>query len=144
MAGGISLTDFLALLRVKKCLQKDCDTAFQYNLTCNKQLRMMGLNSIFLSCFFCDLIFCNQSVVKWIEHFANEADMIQVLWFDSRSDQTKDYKNWYSQSPCFTLSNKRDNVKPSPCVVDWWAGGSLTRRPKGPYAVSWPRCNLVD
>ena len=26
-----------------------------------------------------------------------------------------------------------------PCVVDRWAGGSLTRRPKGPFAVSWPR-----
>ena len=24
-------------------------------------------------------------------------------------------------------------------VVDRWAGGSLTRRPKGPFAVSWPR-----
>ena len=30
-------------------------------------------------------------------------------------------------------------VKPPPCVVDRWAGGSLTRRPKGPFAVSWPR-----
>ena len=30
-------------------------------------------------------------------------------------------------------------MKPLPCVVDRWAGGSLTRRPKGPFAVSWPR-----
>ena len=30
-------------------------------------------------------------------------------------------------------------MKPPPCVVDRWAGGSLTRRPKGPFAVSWPR-----
>ena len=22
---------------------------------------------------------------------------------------------------------------------DWWAGGSLTRRPKGPFAVFWQR-----
>ena len=30
-------------------------------------------------------------------------------------------------------------MKPPLCVVDRWAGGSLTRRPKGPFAVSWPR-----
>ena len=30
-------------------------------------------------------------------------------------------------------------MKPPPCVVDRWAGGSLTRRPKSPFAVSWPR-----
>ena len=30
-------------------------------------------------------------------------------------------------------------MSPPPCVVDRWAGGSLTRRPKGPFAVSWPR-----
>ena len=24
-------------------------------------------------------------------------------------------------------------------MVDRWAGGSLTQRPKGPFAVSWPR-----
>ena len=29
---------------------------------------------------------------------------------------TKDYKNWYSQLPCLTFSNKRDSVKPPPCV----------------------------
>ena len=34
---------------------------------------------------------------------------------------------------------KRDSVKPLSSVVDKWAGGSLTRRPKGPFAVSWPR-----
>ena len=30
-------------------------------------------------------------------------------------------------------------MKPSPCVADRWAGGSLTRRPKGCFAVSWTR-----
>ena len=30
-------------------------------------------------------------------------------------------------------------MKPPPCVVDMWAGGSLTRRSKGTFAVSWPR-----
>ena len=40
---------------------------------------------------------------------------------------------------CLTFSIKRDSVKPPPCVVDRSAGGSLTRRPKGPFAVSWPR-----
>ena len=30
-------------------------------------------------------------------------------------------------------------MKPPPSVVDRLAGGSLTRRPKGPFAVSWPR-----
>ena len=30
-------------------------------------------------------------------------------------------------------------MKPPRCVVDRWAGGSLTRRPKGPFDVSWPR-----
>ena len=24
-------------------------------------------------------------------------------------------------------------------VLDRWAGGSLTRRPKGPFAVTWPK-----
>ena len=43
------------------------------------------------------------------------------------------------QLPCLTFSIKRDNVKPSPCVVDRWVGGSLTRRQKDPFAVSWPR-----
>ena len=30
-------------------------------------------------------------------------------------------------------------MKPPSCVIDRWAGDSLTRRPKGPFAVSWPR-----
>ena len=30
-------------------------------------------------------------------------------------------------------------MKPPPCVVDVLAGGSLTRRPKGPFAVPWPK-----
>ena len=25
------------------------------------------------------------------------------------------------------------------CVVDKWAGGNLSLRPNGPFAVSWPR-----
>ena len=31
------------------------------------------------------------------------------------------------------------NVKPPPCVVDKWIGGSLNRRPRGLFAVSRPR-----
>ena len=42
------------------------------------------------------------------------------LSFDSRSGQTKHYKDLYSQLPCLTFSNKRDCVKPPPCVVDRW------------------------
>ena len=30
-------------------------------------------------------------------------------------------------------------MKPPPCVLDRWAGGSLTRRPKRPFDVSRPR-----
>ena len=30
-------------------------------------------------------------------------------------------------------------MKPPPCVADRWVGGSLTRRPKGSFAVSYPR-----
>ena len=30
-------------------------------------------------------------------------------------------------------------MKPPPCVVDRWAGGSFPRGPKGSFAVSWPR-----
>ena len=60
-----------------------------------------------------------------------------VDWFDSWSGQIKDYKTWYSQLSCLTFSNYRDSVEPPPCVVDRWAGGSLTRRPKSPFAVSW-------
>ena len=29
--------------------------------------------------------------------------------------------------------------EPPPCVVDRWADGSLTRRPKDPFVVSWSR-----
>ena len=39
------------------------------------------------------------------------------LGFDSRTGQTQNYKNWYSQFPCLTFSNYRDGVKPQPCVV---------------------------
>ena len=78
----------------------------------------------------------NRSVVEWIERLLLKR---YRLGFDSRSGQTKDYKNWYSQLSCLTFSIKRNSVKPPPCVVDRWAGGSLTRRPKGPFAVSWPR-----
>ena len=42
-----------------------------------------------------------------------------------------------------TVQQLCGSVKPSPCVVEKWAGGSLTRRPKGPLAVSWPR-QLVE
>ena len=45
---------------------------------------------------------------------------------------------WYSQLLCLLFSNQRDSVKPPTCVVDRWAGGSLTQRPKGLFAVSWP------
>ena len=34
---------------------------------------------------------------------------------------------------------KRDNVKPPPCLIDSWSDGSLTQRPKSPFALSWPR-----
>ena len=37
------------------------------------------------------------------------------------------------------LAIKRNNVKPWSCVVDKWARGSLTWRPKGLFAVSWPK-----
>ena len=33
---------------------------------------------------------------------------------------------------CLTFNNERNSVKPPSCVVDRWAGGSLTRRPKRP------------
>ena len=42
-----------------------------------------------------------------------------------------------------TFSNKRDSVKPPPCVVDRWAGGSLTRRQKVP-SLSPGQGNLVN
>ena len=48
----------------------------------------------------------------------------------------KDYKNWYLQLPCLTFSNQRDSAKPPSCVMDRWAGRSLSRKPKGPFAVS--------
>ena len=37
---------------------------------------------------------------------------------------------------CLTFGIERDSVKPPPCVVDRWAGGSLTREFR---AVSWPK-----
>ena len=51
----------------------------------------------------------------------------------------KTKKNWRSQLSCLTFSNKRDSVEPPSCVVDRWADGSLTRKAKGYFAVSWPR-----
>ena len=53
--------------------------------------------------------------------------------------KVKTKKNWYSQFSCLTFSIERDRVKPPPCVVDRWAGGSLTRKPKCPFAGSWQR-----
>ena len=38
------------------------------------------------------------------------------------------------------LAIKRDSVKTPQCVVDRWTKrGSLTRKSKGPFAVSWPK-----
>ena len=55
-------------------------------------------------------------------------------------DQVKsETKNWYSQLSCLTLSVKRDSAKHALCMVERWAGGSLTLRSKGPFAVSWSR-----
>ena len=51
---------------------------------------------------------------------------------------------WLStESVVFTASllvvqQSKGSVKPPTCVVDRWAGGSLTQRPKGLFAVSWP------
>ena len=53
--------------------------------------------------------------------------------------KTKDDNNWYSQLTCLMLSMKRDNMKLPPSVINSWAGGSLTPRPKGHFVVSWPR-----
>ena len=42
------------------------------------------------------------------------------------------------QFRCLTFSIERDSVKLLPCVADRWAGGSLTRKPKVPFAVFSP------
>ena len=39
---------------------------------------------------------------------------------------------------------KRDSVKPLPCVVDRWAGGSVTRRPKKVPLLFPGQGNLVN
>ena len=70
---------------------------------------------------------------RWIVKNSKEDEFI----LKNDSCITKNYKNWSSQLPCLTFSIKRDSVKPQPCVVDRWAGGSWTRRPKGPSAVPW-------
>ena len=57
--------------------------------------------------------------------------------------KTKDSKTWHSQLPCLTFSIERDSVKPPPCVVDRWAGGSLTRRPKVSFAL-FPSSNVSE
>ena len=77
----------------------------------------------------------NRSAVEWISvcYWSGR------LAFDTRSGQTKDYKNWYSQLSCLMFSIKKDSAKPPPCVANRWAGGSLTGRPKGPFTVSGPR-----
>ena len=41
--------------------------------------------------------------------------------------------------PAWRSAIKRDNMKPLSCVVGSWEDGSLTQRPKGPFAVSWLR-----
>ena len=63
---------------------------------------------------------------------------------DSRSGKTIDYKNWYLQLSCLTFSIKKKSVKLPSCMVDRWADGSLTRRPKGPYMLSPSQGNLVN
>ena len=53
--------------------------------------------------------------------------------------ESKTIKLVFIAFPAWRAAIKRDSVKPPPCVVNRWAGGSLTRRLKGPFAVSWPR-----
>ena len=56
-----------------------------------------------------------------------------------------------SASEAVDLGSIRGRVKPKtiiigihsfcealPCVIDMWASSNLTRRPKGPFAVTWP------
>ena len=43
----------------------------------------------------------------------------------------------------FTLSNKKGQCEASTVVVDKWAGGNLTRRPKGPTSLSPDQGNLA-
>ena len=57
------------------------------------------------------------SVVEWIEHLQLKRGRIG---FDSRSGQTKDYKNWYSQQSLLDSQQSKKSVKPPPCVVNSW------------------------
>ena len=61
-----------------------------------------------------------------------------IVWEDCFF--TLHYQNWYLPLPCAGGSViKGNSAQPPPCEVDRWVGGSLTRRQKGPFAVSWPR-----
>ena len=57
----------------------------------------------------------------------------QLLYF-----QPKTLKIGIQRFPALCSTVKR-TVCSLHRVVDRWAAGSLTRRPKGPFAVSWPR-----
>ena len=61
-------------------------------------------------------------------------------WKKAKCMQSNDKRIFAAQIRVMGKSRlKRDSVKPSPCVVYRWADGSLTRRPKGTFAVSLPR-----
>ena len=69
------------------------------------------------------------------------------LWFDSRSGQTKDYKNCDSLLPCLMFSCKKDNLKPPPYTVDQWQLDSKTKRsPRCLQAMAtwWIKCNYTN
>ena len=53
----------------------------------------------------CNCIFANTFQVRWPYGESVRLDSYR-LGFDSASGQTNDFKNWYSQFPCLTLSIK--------------------------------------
>ena len=63
----------------------------------------------------------------------NTAFTAETVHLGLISGQTKrDYKNWYLKFLCLAFNNKKDNLKPPTCVVDWRADDRLT--PKGSFA----------
>ena len=62
---------------------------------------------------------------------------IKVVKYSNRARASLGYLFHCFPGRCSVM--KRDSVKPPACVEDSWAGGSLTRRPKGPFAVAWHR-----
>ena len=87
-------------------------------------------------------------VKKILAPISGRASVTETVDLGSISGRVKPktIKNGIHSVPARRSGIKRDSMKTPQCVVDRWTSGSLIRKPKGPFAVVWPRLytNLVN